>query len=69
VALDPLEPFGLGRNRGAPPIPHWRVAHRLNPVDRRRVAGEGGARELALEVRVPIWGISGGGAHRGGLAW
>jgi hypothetical protein len=32
------------------------------------VAGEGGTRELAPEVRVPIWGISGGGAHRGGLA-
>jgi hypothetical protein len=31
------------------------------------VAGEGGARELALEVRVSIWGIGGGGAHRGGL--
>jgi hypothetical protein len=31
------------------------------------VAGEGGARELALEVRVPIWGIGSGGAHRGGL--
>jgi hypothetical protein len=30
------------------------------------VAGEGGARELALEVRVPIWGIGGGGAPRGG---
>jgi hypothetical protein len=31
------------------------------------VAGEGGARELALEVRVPIWGIGGRGAHCGGL--
>jgi hypothetical protein len=31
------------------------------------VAGEGGARELALEVRVLIWGIGSGGAHRGGL--
>jgi hypothetical protein len=30
------------------------------------VAGEGAARELALEVRVPIWGIGGGGAHHGG---
>jgi hypothetical protein len=28
---------------------------------------EGGAREQALEVRVPIWGIDSGGAHRGGL--
>jgi hypothetical protein len=32
------------------------------------VAGEGGARELTKEVRVPIWGIGGGGAHRCGLA-
>jgi hypothetical protein len=32
------------------------------------VAGGGGARELALEMRVPIWGIGSGGAHRGGLA-
>jgi hypothetical protein len=32
------------------------------------VAGEGAARELAPEVRVPIWGTGGGGAHRGGLA-
>jgi hypothetical protein len=31
------------------------------------VAGEGGARELALELRVSIWGIGGRGAHRGGL--
>jgi hypothetical protein len=31
------------------------------------VAGEGGARELTREVRVLIWGIGGGGAHRGGL--
>jgi hypothetical protein len=31
------------------------------------VVGGGGARELALEVRVPIWGIGSGGAHRGGL--
>jgi hypothetical protein len=32
------------------------------------VAGEVGARELALEVRVPIWGIGSREAHRGGLA-
>jgi hypothetical protein len=32
------------------------------------VAGEGGAREPALGVRVLTWGIGGGGAHRGGLA-
>jgi hypothetical protein len=32
------------------------------------VAGEGGAREQAPEVRVPIWGIGDGGAYRGGLA-
>jgi hypothetical protein len=31
------------------------------------VAEEGDAREQAPEVRVPIWGIGGGGAHRGGL--
>jgi hypothetical protein len=31
------------------------------------MAGEGGASELDPEVRVPIWGIGGGGAHRGGL--
>jgi hypothetical protein len=31
------------------------------------VAGEGGARELAMEVGVPIWGIGSGGAHRGRL--
>jgi hypothetical protein len=32
------------------------------------VAGGGGAKELALEVRVPIWCIGRGGAHLGGLA-
>jgi hypothetical protein len=32
------------------------------------VAGEGGARELALEVRVLIWCIGSRGAHCGGLA-
>jgi hypothetical protein len=32
------------------------------------VVGEGGAREVAEEVRVPIWGIGSGGAHRGELA-
>jgi hypothetical protein len=32
------------------------------------VARGGGARELALEVRVPIGGIGNGGAHHGGLA-
>jgi hypothetical protein len=31
------------------------------------VARGGGARELAPEVGVPIWGIGNGGAHRGGL--
>jgi hypothetical protein len=31
------------------------------------VAWEGGAREQAPEVRVLIWGIGGGGAHRCGL--
>jgi hypothetical protein len=44
------------------------VAHRPNLTDRRREDGEGGARELAPKVRVPIWGIGGGGAHRSGLA-
>jgi hypothetical protein len=53
--------------QGAPPIPRRHVAHRPNPTDWRRVAGEVGARELALEVRVPIWGIGSGEAHRGGL--
>jgi hypothetical protein len=32
------------------------------------VVRKGGAGEVALEVRVPIWGIGSGGAHRGGLA-
>jgi hypothetical protein len=50
-----------------PPIPHRRVARRPNPIDRRRVAGEGGARELALEVRIPIWGIGSRGTHCGRL--
>jgi hypothetical protein len=31
------------------------------------VAGEGGARELALEEGVSIWGIGSGVAHRGRL--
>jgi hypothetical protein len=31
------------------------------------VLGEGGARKLASEVRVPIWGTGSGGVHRGGL--
>jgi hypothetical protein len=43
------------------------VTDRPNPADRLRLAGEGGARELALEVRVPIWSTGGGGAHCGGL--
>jgi hypothetical protein len=54
--------------QGAPPIPHLCEALRLNPVDRWRVVEEGGARELALEVRVPTWGTGGAGAHRGGHA-
>jgi hypothetical protein len=40
-----------------PPIPHRRTARQLNPTNWWRVAGEGGAGELALEVRAPIWGI------------
>jgi hypothetical protein len=43
------------------------LKHIWNPADQRRVAGEGGARELALEMRTPIWGIGSGGAYRGGL--
>jgi hypothetical protein len=31
------------------------------------VVREGGVRELALDVRVPIGGIGSGGAHRGRL--
>jgi hypothetical protein len=53
--------------QGGSPIPHRRAAHRPISTDRRRVAGGGGARELTPQVKVPIWGIGGGGAHRGGL--
>jgi hypothetical protein len=62
-------PQGLsarGRSRGVP-IPHRRVARQPNPEDRRQVAGEGSAKEVALEMMVPIWGIGDGGAHRGEL--
>jgi hypothetical protein len=52
--------------QGSSPIPHRCAAHRPNLADRWRVAGEGGARELAPEVGVLIWGIGGRGAHRGG---
>jgi hypothetical protein len=52
---------------GSSPVLHRRAAHRPIPADQRRVAGEGGAREQAPEVRVPIWGIGGRGAHHGGL--
>jgi hypothetical protein len=38
-------------------------------VDRRRAAGEGGARELALEVSVPIWGIGNRGLTVAGSLW
>jgi hypothetical protein len=75
VALGPADESGLAHlghlaqdKTGDPPVPHRRVAHRPNPVNRQRVAGEGGARELAMEVRVPIWGIGSGEAHRSGLA-
>jgi hypothetical protein len=54
--------------QGSPPFLHRRTAHRPNPADRRRVAREGGAKELAPEVRVLIWCIDSRGAHRGGLA-
>jgi hypothetical protein len=63
----PTWAFRPGVKQGNPPIPHRRAAHRPNPVDRWRVAGGAGARELALEVGVPIWGIGSGGAHRGRL--
>jgi hypothetical protein len=53
--------------QGNPPFLHWRATRQPNSTDRRRVAEEGGARELALEVRFPIWCIGSGGAHRGGL--
>jgi hypothetical protein len=39
-----------------------------SPPARGSLAGEGGARELIPEVRVPIWAIGGRGAHCGGLA-
>jgi hypothetical protein len=53
---------------GSPlPIPHRRAARRPNLADQRQVAGEGGAWELALEVRILIWGIDSGGAHHGRL--
>jgi hypothetical protein len=54
--------------QGRSPIPHRYVARRPIPADRPRVAGEGGVKELTPEVRVPIWGIGGRGAHHGGLA-
>jgi hypothetical protein len=54
--------------QGSSPIPHRCMARWPIPADRRQVVGEGGARELAPEVRVPIWGKGGGGAHHGGLA-
>jgi hypothetical protein len=50
----PTWAFRPGTKQGSPPFLH-----------RRRVAGEGGARELAPEVRVPIWCICSGGAHYG----
>jgi hypothetical protein len=61
-AFQPARP-----KQGSSPVLHRCAVRRLNPADRRRVAGEGGAREQALEVRVPIWGIGSGGAHCGGL--
>jgi hypothetical protein len=57
----------LARSAETGELPRSSPARRLNPADRRQASGEGGAREQAPEVRVPIWGICGGGAHRGGL--
>jgi hypothetical protein len=75
VALGPAGESGLAHlglsarsaETGELPIPHRLATRRPNLADQRRVAREGGARELAPEVRVPIWGTGSGGAHRGGL--
>jgi hypothetical protein len=75
VALGPAGESGLAHlglsarsaETGELPIPHQLATRRPNLADQRRVAREGGARELAPEVRVPIWGTGSGGAHRGGL--
>jgi hypothetical protein len=67
----PTWDFRPGTKQGstAPPlIPHRRVVRRPNLADRQRVAGGGGAKELALEVRIPIWCKGRGRAHLGGLA-
>jgi hypothetical protein len=53
----PTWAFRPGAKLGNPPIPHSHAAHRPNLADWRRVAGGGGARELALEVGALIWGI------------
>jgi hypothetical protein len=53
-----------GTKQGSPHSPPARGS----PADRWRLATGGGARELALEVRVPIWNIGSGEAHRGTLA-
>jgi hypothetical protein len=54
--------------QGSSPVLHRCAARRPNLAEWQRAAGEGGAREQASEVRVLIWGIGSGGAHRGGLA-
>jgi hypothetical protein len=64
----PTWAFWPEAKQGNPPVPHQRAACRLNPADRQRVAGGGGAKDLSLEMGVPIWGIGSEGAHRGGLA-
>jgi hypothetical protein len=65
----PTWAFQPGTKQGSPP-PHSPPA-RGSPAKSGRpaVSGRGGgARELALEVRVPTWCIGSRGAHRGGLA-
>jgi hypothetical protein len=51
-------------------LPHSSLAHG-SPAESGRPAASGRGRRCqgaSPEVRVPIWGIGGGGAHRGGLA-
>jgi hypothetical protein len=64
-----ISAFRPKMKQGSSPVPHRHTPRRPNLVDRRLVAREGGAREVALEVRVLIWGIGGGGAHDGEAGW